>query len=75
MMRMAGSPTRKRRTGPTATDAFMDRLTVCCLGVVMAAKACMALCMAKAAAVARRPVSRLNQQVIASPAKAMALPP
>ena len=75
MTRMAGSPTRKRRAGPAATDAFMDSVTLLPKGVRMSAMSRMACCMPSAQAVACRPESPSNQQVTASPAKEMTLPP
>ena len=75
MTRIFGSPTRKRRAGPAATDAFIDRETLLPKGVRTSENAVIACCMPRAQAAACSPLSPSNQQVTASPAKEMALPP
>ena len=88
---MAGSPTRKRRAEPAAMPAFTRKEISTPVGAGMAANCAILSCIANPAATARRsdltgfwkPVKSRsakfaessNQQVMASPAKPITLPP
>ena len=70
-----GSPTEKRRACPAATATRIAGDSDSPWGIETASTWLMASCIARAQAVARRPSSPSNQQVMLSPAKLITLPP